>query len=133
MSGQHGSMFGSDRDNRQAYAEADNTGSITPVKSSGEAIAALPPEGDLAYAKLAIAEVLARGGKGLSAPWENPSTGARGTVTPIASAYSQDGSTCHDFLASYVNGSSEAWMRGEACRINKGRWEVKSLRPWKRS
>ncbi len=133
VSGHLGSMFGSDRDNPKAYADADTTGSITAVKSTDESIAALPPEGDLAYAKLAIAEVLARGGKGLSAPWENPSTGARGTVTPVASAYNQDGTMCHDFLASYVNGSSEAWMQGEACRINRGRWEVKNLRPWKRS
>ena len=25
-------------------------------------------------------------------PWENPQTGARGTITPLTSAYSQDGS-----------------------------------------
>ena len=30
-----------------------------------------------------------RGSKEISSPWENPSSGARGTVTPIASAYSQ--------------------------------------------
>jgi surface antigen len=78
--------------------------------------------------------VLKRGGKGLSQPWENPETGARGTVTPIASVYNQDGFTCQDFLASYVRaGSSQDWMRGEACRIHQGNWEVRSLKPWKTS
>ena len=64
----------------------------------------LPPDGDLAYARAAAAEVLSRGDKGASQPWENPPTGARGTVTPIATAYTQDGQTCRDFLASYVSG-----------------------------
>ena len=60
------------------------------------------------------------------------SSGARGTVTPIASAYTQDGQTCRNFLASYVNGDSQSWMQGEACKL-RGAWEVRSLKPWKRS
>ena len=83
----------------------------------------------------AIVEVLKRGSKEVSAPWENPSSGARGTVTPIASAYARDGLTCHDFLASYVRrGSPESWLQGQACRAHqRDAWEVKSLRPWTRS
>jgi surface antigen len=66
-------------------------------------------------------------------PWENPQTGARGTVTPIAEAYDQDGVTCHDFLASYVRNGSESWLQGEACRQGKGRWEVRHMKPWRRT
>ena len=84
-------------------------------------------------ARATVSEVLGRGGKDTSAPWENPKTGARGTVTPVASAYTQDGFTCRDFLASYVRAGSEAWMQGEACRMHHGRWEVRSMKPWKRS
>ena len=78
--------------------------------------------------------MLARGGKDASAPWENPRTGARGTVTPIASAYTQDGLTCRDFLASYV----QRQRRRPGCRAkpassDKGSWEVRALKPWKRS
>jgi surface antigen len=90
-------------------------------------------EADLAVARAAASEVLARGGKDASLPWENPQTGARGTVTPIASAYNQDGFLCRDFLASYVKNGTEAWIRGEACRLHKGRWEVRALRPWQRT
>ena len=90
-------------------------------------------EPDLAVARAAASEVLARGGKDASLPWENPQTGARGTVTPIASAYTQDGFLCRDFLASYVKNGTEAWIRGEACRLHKGRWEVRALRPWQRT
>jgi surface antigen len=112
--------------------KSDQTGSIAPV-TTGAAVSEAPGEGDLAYARAAVAEVLTRGGKDASAPWSNPRTGARGTVTPIATAYNQDGFVCRDFLASYVREGSEAWLQGEACRIHQGKWEVRRMRPWKRS
>lgn len=123
--GQFDSLFG-------GSDKSDTTGSITPPPGAKE-VSELPPAGDLAYARAAASDVLTRGGKNASAPWENPRTGARGTVTPIASAYTQDGKTCRDFLASYVSGSSQAWMQGEACKPDKGVWEVRALKPWKRS
>ena len=88
-------------------------------------------EADLAFAKAAAAEALARAGD-VSVPWENPGTGARGTVTPLASAYTQDGFTCRDFLASYVRKDSESWLQGEGCRIHQGRWEVRRMKPLQR-
>ena len=114
------------------FGGSDNTGSITPPPGTKE-VAELPPEHDLAYARAAASQVLARGAKDASQPWENPATGARGTVTPIASAYTQDGQTCRDFLASYITSSAQAWLQGEACKPQKGAWEVRSLKPWKRS
>ena len=88
-----------------------------------------PAEGDLAIARAVASEVLTKGGKHTSLPWENPRTGARGTITPLASTYQQDGVTCRDFLASYVKNGSESWLQGEACRAERGKWEVRNLRP----
>ena len=62
------------------------------------------PRADLAFARNAASDVLTKGDKDSSQPWENPETGARGSVTPLAQAYSSEGRTCRDFLASYVNG-----------------------------
>jgi surface antigen len=124
LSGQFDSFFGSDK--------SDVTGSITPPPGAKEG-AELPPGADLTYARIAASEMLRRGQKDASLAWEDPRTGARGTVTPIATAYTQDGHTCHDFLASYVTGSSQAWLQGAACKQQKGAWEVRSLKPWKRS
>jgi surface antigen len=90
-----------------------------------------PTEGDLAFARNAASDVLTKGDKDSSQPWENPETGARGSVTPLAEAYDTDGRTCRDFLASYVNGSSERWLQGAACQTNGGRWEIQSMKPWK--
>jgi surface antigen len=106
---------------------AQSGGAVVPASN------ALPTDTDLAYASAAAADVLTKSGKGLSAPWENPRTGARGTVTPIAAAYSQDGSQCREFLASYVLKDSESWLTGEACRMQQGRWVVRSLKPWQRA
>jgi surface antigen len=111
--------------------DADVTGSIR--SPAPQMAATLPPHDDLAIARAAVSELLARGGKDTSMPWENPRTGARGTITPIASAYSQDGETCRDFLASYVRNGTEAWLQGEACRSQQGGWEVRHMKPWKRT
>lgn len=129
--GNMGSMFGTKSSSgTQALALDESTGTTGLPRSAGRAGAA---ETDLVFARMAIVDVLSRGSKDVSAPWENPSSGARGTVTPIANAYARDGSTCHDFLASYVLQGTEAWYQGEACRPHRGRWEVKSLRPWTRT
>jgi surface antigen len=110
--------------------EGERTGAL---RSLPRGAAELPAEADLAIARAAVSEVLARGGKDSSLPWENPYTGARGTITPLTSADNQDGGTCRDFLASYVKNGAESWLQGEACPAERGRWEVRSLRPWKRT
>ncbi len=109
---------------------SDITGSISPPKRTS---GSQPTEADLAFARTAASDVLTKGSKDSSQPWENPTTGARGSVTPLAVAYTSEGRTCRDFLASYVNGSSESWLQGAACLSDHGRWDVQSLKPWKRS
>jgi hypothetical protein len=131
VSGHFGALFGRDSDARAEASAADITGSVGTRKTS---TAALPSDTDLVFTRMAVVDVLQRGSKETSSPWENPSSGARGTVTPIASAYTRDGETCREFLASYVkHASPEVWLQGEACRAGKGGWEVKSMRPWTRS
>ncbi|QPF86495.1 hypothetical protein IC762_09505 [Bradyrhizobium genosp. L] len=116
-----------------AFAKMDDrdvTGSISPTLVS----AAAPTESDLAFTRNAASDVLTKGDKDASQPWENPETGARGSVTPLAQAYSgEDGRTCRDFLASYVNGATESWLQGAACKSGQGRWVINSLKPWRKS
>jgi surface antigen len=115
-----------------AFARMDDnevTGSIAPAQASG---GPAPTESDLAFARNAASDVLTKGDKDSSQPWENPDTGARGSVTPLAQAYSTDGRTCRDFLASYVNGRSESWLQGAACQTGHGGWEIHTLKPWRR-
>jgi surface antigen len=115
-----------------AYAKmnaADVTGSV----GRQPAAPSVPTESDLAFARTAASDVLTKGDKDSSQPWENPETGARGSVTPLSQAYSsEDGRTCRDFLASYVNGRSERWLQGAACKAGHGRWEIHTIKPWTR-
>jgi hypothetical protein len=126
---QLGSLFGNSKGEPETTASlparvTDAQASVNPALS--------PSEADLAYARAMVAEALARGGKDTSHPWENPHTGARGSITPLTSAYSSNGVTCRDFLASYVKDKSETWMQGEACKFNKG-WEVRTMKPWRKA
>ena len=107
--------------------------SVPAQKPSQSGLGAPLAENDLAYARAAAAEVLARTEKDAIQPWENPGTGARGTVTALADAYTQDGFQCRDFLASYIREGAESWLQGDACRIHQGKWTVRTLRPLKRT
>ncbi len=106
---------------------------VTGSLAGWQAATPTPTESDLAFARNAASDVLTKGDKDASQPWENPETGARGSVTPLAQAYSSDGGrVCRDFLASYVNGKTESWLQGAACQTSRGRWEIHSLKPWSR-
>jgi len=114
---------------RPAAESSEITGSIRDARA--EQIDFVP-EADLAYARAAAVAVMARGRNDVSQSWENPNSGAHGTVTPLASTSREGAGECRDFLASYVKGKVEAWWQGEACRFAQGEWEVRSLKPWKR-
>jgi surface antigen len=137
MSYQLGSLFGKAEEKTGSVEvdRAETTGSTKESAASLTAGSKSISDADLAAARRAAADMLAAAGgsKDTSARWQNPDTGARGTVTPIASAYTQDGMTCRDFLASVVRDTAETWLQGEACRVHKGKWEVRTLKPWKRA
>jgi surface antigen len=122
------SMFARKRD-----AGVETTRSIPPAAPRQQAVAAIPQDGDLAAARTAVSEALGKAGRNASVPWEDPATGAHGTVTALSNGHRQDGTTCRDFLASYVRNGSESWLQGEACRGVRGRWEVRHMRPWQRT
>jgi hypothetical protein len=68
-----------DKDETPAYtAAAPSTASDAAAQAVG-----MPSEADLAFARAAASEALTRGGRDVSVPWENPRTGARGTVASL--------------------------------------------------
>jgi surface antigen len=128
------------------------TGTINPSakassgalsKSSSQALLQASPQAsrqaspqaelDLAYARAAAADALSRGSREASLPWQNPHSGARGNITPLATSYSEAGMACRDFLASYMHGGSQDWLEGAACRTASGSWEIRRLKPLKSS
>ena len=114
--------------------DAIPTGSITRPADRAVPVA-LPsgPAAVVAYARATASDVLASGGKDASVAWRNPQSGASGNITPLDTAYSEDGHQCRDFLASYVHGLAQDWLQGAACRSASGTWEVTRLTPLKPS
>jgi surface antigen len=81
----------------------------------------------------ALKEALGQKDDGASIPWQNPDTGSRGTVTPVAAAYIKEGFACRNFIASHVGDGRESWYEGTACRVHRGEWEIRSTRPLEKS
>lgn len=112
---------------------ADVTGSLPLQAKRGDGSSQKTNPADWGYATQALREALAKKEEGASIPWQNPATGNRGTVTPVASAYIKEGFACHNFLASHVGNGQENWFEGTACRIHRGEWEIRSTRPLEKS
>src|SRR5882724_8390153 len=73
-----------------AFAKMDDS---EATGSLGQGAEKPPTEADLAFARNAASDVLTKASKDFIGPWENPHAGARGSVTPIAAAYTSEGRT----------------------------------------
>jgi surface antigen len=114
-------------------ANDDTTASIPLHMASARDIPMGMSAIDWPHAQAALREALARTDEGPSVPWDNPASGARGTVTPIASAFTKDGIPCRNFIASHVKDGVESWSEGLACRVSANMWEVKTVKAIKKS
>jgi len=107
----------------------DVTGSLALANGAKTRMSPL----DWNIAQQALRETLGRSEAGASQPWENPTSGARGTVTPVAAIYEKDGFPCRNFILSQVRNSQETWFEGTACRVHRGQWDVTTTRPLQKS
>ncbi len=114
-------------------SDPEHTGSIPLHMASTGNIPAGMTAIDWPLAQAALREALARTDEGPSVPWENPASGARGTVTPIAAAFTKEGMPCRNFIASHVKDGIETWSEGLACRTGANVWDVKSVKPLRKS
>lgn len=114
-------------------ASDEPTGSIPLHMASARDIPMGMSAIDWPHAQAALREALARTDEGPSVPWDNPASGARGTVTPIASAFTKDGIPCRNFIASHVKDGIETWSEGLACRVSANTWDVKTVKAIKKS
>lgn len=121
-----GGMFGDDKD------EEVVTSSITPQPVAVAAVAptTIVPDVDWRASKGAFSQAMNRTDAGASVMWDNPATGARGSITPLSkTGPSEHGRTCRTFLLSRVQGGDESWHQGEACLAGKAGWKVVTVRP----
>jgi len=82
----------------------------------------------IGLARNAASDVLTKGDKDSSQPWENPETGARGSVTPLAAAYS---SMTDAPAAIFWQATSTAAAKAGCKRClqgGHGQWEIHTLK-----
>ena len=134
-----GSFF-SDKDEKPAKIEQASKGDARDVtgalplqsKKTERAGGGIHPV-DWKLTSAALKEALGQKEEGASIPWQNPDTGSRGTVTPVAASYIKDGFACRNFIASHVGDGRESWYEGMACRVHRGEWEIRTARPLEKS
>ena len=131
MSMQLGEFFSDKKEETVVAAKSDvkeTTGAI-PSNAKRKTAEERMDGADWTLATAALREALAKGEEGSSIPWQNLETGTRGTVTPVANAFVQEGFPCRNFLASHVGHGRENWFEGTACRVHRGQWDVRTTRP----
>jgi surface antigen len=107
--------------------DTPSTGSITP---RDQRFSNMMTDDDWSKARAAVDVALSAPGDGKAAPWDNPQTGLKGTVTPVASAYAADSQTCHAFVANLVESAATHWYQGRACRAEGQAWTVVETSSW---
>jgi surface antigen len=59
-----------------------------------------------------------------TAAWNNPDTGASGTVTPVRTFHSTTGQNCREFQQTITVGGQTQEGYGTACRQPDGSWKI---------
>jgi hypothetical protein len=110
-------------------AEDDVTGSIS-TPGAGAAPLPLTNPDDWAPVRAALAQALDPQGGGAVATWENPGTGARGSILPVGAVYEADGQMCRAFVAEIDGKAPARRLQGRGCRGVDGQWTVSDLKPF---
>lgn len=114
-----GPIFGSD--------DEGSTGTITP---RDERFSNSMTDRDWTLAKGAVlAAIESREGQAPTT-WDNPETGTKGTVSPLAGAFAADGGLCRSFIAAVAEGIETSYYEGRACRKGTDPWTVMESTAW---
>ena len=116
--------------------EADDvTGSISrtvPTKTNAKIYRALNAE-DTRRANAAMRTALDPQGDGSSVKWDNPSSGAKGSFTPIGQAFPLEGKICRAFTAELLANQEEERLEGAACREKSEDWALTEIKTAKKT
>jgi surface antigen len=114
-----GPIFGGDDDT--------STGSVMLPDNR---FASTMSESDWTFAQGAVRSALDSTPERPPAPWHNPATGSKGTISPVASAFAVDGALCQAFTAVVTTGGQTSFYQGRACRTGSKPWTVTETSAW---
>ena len=106
----------------------DITGSLSKVP-----FGALLDEEDRRREKAALATALDPQGDGATVHWENPRSGRKGALTAQGQAYPREAQVCRTFIGEMRDGAVARSVQGTACTVAAGEWEVRDVKPVKRT
>lgn len=111
-------------------ASEDVTGSIAkPVTTFSRKLEAE----DWRRARSAMGVALDPQANGAAARWDNPESGLNGSFQPVGLPYPADGLVCRAFVASVDGARGREDLQGSACKEGAGEWDVKDVRPFRRT
>jgi len=110
-------------------ADEDVTGTISKPAAGASPVPIISLD-DWIPVRAALAIALDPQGSGAVAMWENPVTGARGSIMPVGAIYEVEGQMCRAFLAEIVSKAQARRLQGRGCRAGDGQWAVSDLKPF---
>lgn len=91
--------------------------------------AASDPSGDLPHIRPIMDQTLETEKSGIEVRWSNPTTGNRGMIR-VERTFYRDDRPCREYLRTVERPEGTGWViRGTACRVERGRWEVRNEIP----
>lgn len=102
------------------------TGAI-PRAPPKPALPAAFDEEDRRRAMEALGIALDPQGNGDAVHWDNPVSGAHGTMTPAGYAYPENGLICRKFSGKFETASGSQALEGAACRDKNADWSLTEI------
>jgi surface antigen len=93
---------------------------------AGGAIGARLDEDDKEMARNAAHSAFEANRTGQPNGWENPDTGASGTITPTKTYQTAEGQYCREYTQEIIVGGEKQEATGTACRLDDGSWQIES-------
>lgn len=88
---------------------------------------------DWRRASAALGVALDPQGGGAAVNWDNPSSNAKGSFTPVGQPYPAQGKVCRAFLAEVGTKDSQEHLQGTACRDKSADWKLIEVKPWRKA
>lgn len=91
----------------------------------GNSVGSSLDRADLTYYNQASQQALETGPSGQALPWNNPDSGASGSVTPSKYYQTSGGQYCREYTQTIQVGGKSQQGVGTACRNEDGTWQIK--------